>query len=557
MKKSLIVFSLIFSLSAFAQRQSAFNYVPIDSNFTLNPGFGSYVELLSKATDNQQGNSNSSLVSLSEDGTLAAFESYAENFVYTNWSYKGHPYRINFDTNNVADIFLRDRNANTTVRVSLDNNDQQSAGAVIRPSISGEGRYIAFESPSDLAGIGTGGIFRRDTVLGITQALSLDHLGASASLSRYPSISSDGSRVAFESQGTLTLDDTNGGQTDIFVRDVLTNTTLLISEMPAGGTHPFYDSNLPKISDDGEHVLFTSSAPLDADYPSSTGRQIYLRDLNTNITELLSMDTLGDPAGTSHDGYALSGDARYVVLESANDDMVFGDENGFTDVVLIDRLTGERELISISSAGVQGNGQSVSADISADGRYVTYISHADNLVSDDTNNQADVFVRDRQAQVTTRINTNWYWYSTTQANAGSYKPSISANGGYVAWHTSSTNLFSDANGADLDVVGKRYKHINQVPVSFTCNNGITQFGENVYVVGGHYAIGNWDTDKAVLLIPSAYPSWSASVDIPSGTGSIAWKCIIKRNDGGIDWQSGSDNIFSTPANGSVSQSASF
>lgn len=95
-----------------------------------------------------------------------------------------------------------------------------------------------------------------------------------------------------------------------------------------------------------------------------------------------------------------------------------------------------------------------------------------------------------------------------------------------------------------------------VTVNFTCNNGTTQWGQNIYVVGNTSALGNWNSANAVKLNPSSYPSWTGAVSgIPAST-SVEWKCI-KRDVGDVVWQGGSNNVILTPASGSISASGSF
>jgi WD40-like Beta Propeller Repeat len=138
---------------------------------------------------------------------------------------------------------------------------------------------------------------------------------------------------------------------------------------------------------------------------------------------------------------SLSVDGRYVVFESYADNLVSGDTNGVGDIFVSDRQTGMIERVSVGPGGIQGNGRSTAGVISGDGRYVAFISYADNLVSGDTNGGTDVFVRDRQSGVTERVNLGpGGIQSGGQDNFG---VAISRDGRYVAFKTDAPNLSSD------------------------------------------------------------------------------------------------------------------
>jgi Tol biopolymer transport system component len=169
-------------------------------------------ELISVASSGAQANSYSDLLSsVSADGRYVAFASFASNLVPS-------------DTNGCYDVFVRDRVLGTTERVSVDSSGAQGNNWSANPSISADGRYVAFSSQaSNLVANDSNGapdIFIRDRQLGTTERLSVDSSGAqSDSTSDYPSISADGRYVAFASHATnLVAGDTNGIE-DIFVRD--------------------------------------------------------------------------------------------------------------------------------------------------------------------------------------------------------------------------------------------------------------------------------------------------------------------------------------------------
>src|SRR4028118_979753 len=193
------------------------------------------------------GNDRSSFPSISTDGRFVAFASDASNIVPG-------------DTNNRSDIFVRDTLTNTTTRVSLDSAGNQGNRDSSFPSISADGRFVAFAS--DASNIVPGDtnnrsdIFVRDRLTNTTTRVSVDSAGNQGNRdSNYPSISADGRFVAFESDASnIVPGDTNNSH-DIFVRDTLTNTTTRVSVDSADNQGNGY-SNTPSISADGRFVAF-------------------------------------------------------------------------------------------------------------------------------------------------------------------------------------------------------------------------------------------------------------------------------------------------------------
>ena len=230
-------------------------------------------------------------------------------------------------------------------------------------------------------------------------------------------------------------------------------TTARVSLDSAGGQGDA-GSWWPDISGDGRYVVFQSEASNLVPGDTNDRSDVFVHDRQTGVTERVSVDSSGNQGNdTSYFGN-LSGDGRYVVFLSHASNLVPGDTNGFQDVFVHDRQTGVTELVSVDSSGNQGNQESggyydaATATISLDGRYVAFESSASNLVAGDTNFVEDVFVHDRQTGVTQRVSVS---SSGTQGNLRSIIPDISVDGRYVAFASDASNLVSiDLNGT-MDV----------------------------------------------------------------------------------------------------------
>ena len=155
------------------------------------------------------------------------------------------------------------------------------------------------------------------------------------------------------------------------------------------------------------------------------------------FTERVSVSTAGAEGDSGSGSVAISGDGRFVAFQSFAANLVAGDTNGVADVFVRDRQTGTTERVSVSSGGAQGNGFSFDPAISADGRWVAFASTATNLVAGDTNGFTDVFVHDRQTGTTERASLSIFG---DQGDGNSFGPSISADGQCVAFTSGATNL---------------------------------------------------------------------------------------------------------------------
>lgn len=198
------------------------------------------------------------------------------------------------------------------------------------------------------------------------------------------------------------------------------------------------------FSSDGRWILFVTAEALSARDSNGT-TDIYARDRWNGGFELVSRAPNG-AAGNDHSGEcSTSADGRWIVFRSYASDLVAGDTNGEYDVFVRDRSASITERVNVDSNGAQALGMLHSGiGISDDGRYVVFASSASNLVADDTNDASDVFRRDRHSQQTVRVNVS---SSGAQANGPCDSPRMSADGRFIAFNCAATNLVPmDANG---------------------------------------------------------------------------------------------------------------
>jgi len=408
---------------------------PSSSLLTSVLGAAGVTTRVSVATGGGQADGGSVGPSISADGRYVAFISSASNLVPG-------------DTNGRDDVFVHDRVTRQTTRVSVATSGGQGNGGCLGPSISADGRYVAFESWADnLVPEDTNwgaDIFVHDRVTGQTTRVSVATGGGQADYqSGASSISGDGRYVAFDSGAeNLVPGDTNE-ESDVFVHDRATGQTTRVS-VATGGGQASEDSDGARISADGRYVAFCSFTSNLVPGDTNWAEDVFVHDRVTGQTTRVSVDTGGGESDHNSWAASISADGRYVVFNSLASNLAPGDTNDMGDVFVHDRVTGETTRVSVATGGGQASGVSGGASVSADGRYVAFGSRADNLVPGDTNDSDDVFVHDRLTGETTRVSVAT---GGGQASDDCSMGSISAGGRYVAFRSWADNLVpGDTNG---------------------------------------------------------------------------------------------------------------
>ena len=447
-------------------------------------------ERMSLGVGGAQADGSSARPAISADGRFVAFKSDATNLVAG-------------DTNGATDLFVRDRMTGTTERDSVTSGGVQTDGilwirdASDRAVISADGRFVSFVSGS--ANLPSGGIalevYVHDRLTGRTMLGSTGAAGTAIdSYSSGGSLSADGRFLGFDSSSSNLVKGDRNGTVDVFVRDRQASSTLVastneVTSRAAGSVDSDCDGNAaiggPSISGDGRYVVFPSTAPDLVPGQIPFQLHAFIRDRQTGKTKLLVPDQSAESVAISADGSTVAGfgwcastgfivdqqsgttellpsavntiglsqTGRYVTFDSSESNLVAGDSNATSDIFVRDRTRTNYERESVSSGGLQANSDSWAPSISGDGRYVAFTSSASNLVSGDTNGAWDTFVHDRRTGTTERVSVNSLGQQAVGGfSAGSfYGTAISADGRYVAFSSTATNLFPGGTNGALDV----------------------------------------------------------------------------------------------------------
>src|SRR6185503_15428259 len=352
-------------------------------------------------------------------------------------------------------LFAYDSNvlAQKPILVSIQNADVASGNSTSEdPVVSANGRFVAFESFAfNIAPVGVNArknIFRRDLQTGATILVSpnLAGTGGGNGDSQNPAISADGRYVVFESRANnLVANDTNT-VSDIFVRDIQTGVTSLVSINSAGSGSGNDESIKPTISANGRVIVFQSFASNLSTIDTNNKVDVFARDLQTGTTQVVSCNVGCTASGNDHSFTAnvpkdkapranISNDGRIVVFESSATNLVTTPiAGGFTEVFARDLQTGTTTLLSVNMQGTMSVGGQVPV-ISGDGRFAVFQSSAPNITANDSGFGLDLFRRDLQTGITAMV-------SVTTTNTGSlgpsnfgYFPVISIDGRYITFQS--------------------------------------------------------------------------------------------------------------------------
>jgi Tol biopolymer transport system component len=361
--------------------------------------------------------SNGPGLSTSADGRYVAFLSSAPNLV------AGFEIAPGFQQ-----VYRYDRLTGEMVLVSINSTGTGSGNHdSVDPVISADGRVVAFQSrASNLHVLDRnilGDIFARDLSTSTTHLVSINSAGTAGGegFASNPVMSADGRVVAFKSTAEDMHPLDTESDSDIFARDLSTNTTYVVS-INSDGTAFRNDSSSPAISADGRVVAFESGG-------------VFARDLGTNATYLVSTDTAGTALGGGHNP-VISADGRLIAFESANRLHPL-DNNDYPDVYVRDLLHSTTRLVSVNTSGTSsGNNESSKPVISANGRVVAFVSKAA-LHQFDSNRLTDVYAHDLSNSTTQLVSIN---YLGGSGSAESSNPAISADGSVVAFLERLTEL---------------------------------------------------------------------------------------------------------------------
>lgn len=483
---------------------------------------------ISTALDGSDGNGMAVFPSISPNGRYVAYVSDSSNLVAG-------------DNNSQHDVFMYDRITCLTVRISVTSGGNEGNGGarLTFPSLSSDGHYVAFVSEASNLVEGDSNrkadVFVHDLQSGQTLLVSRASDGTQGNGEAvHALISGDGRYVMFDSFATNLVSGDVNNKPDVFLRDLQSGETRRISSA-SNGDESNGDSSLGKdmISADGQTLLLASNATNLAANDLNLHYDVFLHDLQSGQTGLAALAPGGAQVNPNIEDGAISDSGQMIAFASTASNLVSGDNNNQRDIFVLERQTGQISRVSVSSLLAESNGKSYSTDLSANGRYVTFLSAASNLVADDSNTKADAFLHDLQTGETTRISTG----NGFQAEEDIETIDLAGSSNFAVFMTRAGNLVNGDNNQTYDVF------LVKVPISLTPTDppdaapernyyttAIITLTWNAVTNAADYEI--WVADNLNFTNAEIYYSDTLAFTTPAlAEGTYYWRVRARRSNG--------------------------
>ncbi len=487
------------------------------------------MERVSVGTNGVEADESSFYGYLSNDGRYVTFESYA-----TNWS----PDQNGNDDcfGNCVDIFVRDRVQDKTTRVTIGYNGEPTNEDSFHPIITADGRYIAYSSyASNLVPGDTNrdawsrnglDVFLYDRLTAQTQRVSLNWSGGQIKGNSVGVISGDSHYIYFASNGDGIVQNESNSQltTNIYMRDWRAGTNKRITSDFISGGFPNDTVNRPQTNYDGRYVVYESYATNLTPNDNNGHKDIFLYDRNSDQTILISKPFNGGQSNGDSSSAEISSDGKFVIFLSEAANLVPGDTNGFMDIFVYTVDTAQIKRVNVSDSDQQANGLSVEASICGDGSVVSFTSEATNLVPGDTNNHRDVFFYsfDQGKMSVATINNN-----QVLGNGKAHRSFLAPDCQSIVFASSATNLILNDLNDRRDLFMAQITWLANLGTSSIYYPATATPGEQITIV---ITIRNSGTETAVATLTNPIP---VNTTFVSGTeyGGAVYNASMNR----IEW----------------------
>jgi Tol biopolymer transport system component len=413
----------------------------------IDTGWVVHTTRVSVSTAGREGNGSSFGAAVSASGRYVAFSSAASSLVSR-------------DRNERDDVFVHDLRTAVTTRASVSSAGAESDGPSLKPSISADGRVVAFPSsatnlvPGDRNGLQD--VFVRDRIRRTTERIVAGERGEPNGPSLAALVSGNGKLVVFSSEASNLVPGDRNGALDVFVTEIAGRR---MTRVGVEADERADRSEASSVDASGRVVGFRSFAANLVPDDQNGLADVFVYDRTGMTTERVNVSTDGaEAAGATFRGM-VSGSGRFVGFRSRANNLVPGDTNDALDVFVHDRVTTRTTRVSVASDGSQAEPAGLDKwsryslfmsrpFLSADGRYAAFTSRASNLVVGDRNGKADIFVHDLWTGRTIIVSVG---VDAEQANGDSFVCGISADGRVVAFTSLADNLVPDDTNGRKDV----------------------------------------------------------------------------------------------------------
>ena len=406
--------------------------------FLVLPALAGETTRISVGPDGEQSDGASSVAAISNSGRFVSFHSAASNLVTG-------------DTNGERDVFVFDRRKGVVSRVSVSTEGDQGNDETGGGGMSLNGRYVTFYSfatnlvPGDTNGARD--VFLHDRRKATTTRVSVSSDGVQGNEgSAWSAISGNGRFVAFSSGASNLVPGDTNGVSDIFVYDRRKRTTTRVS-VSSTGAQSYAGASWISLSKNGRYILFRTAASTLVHGDTNGMDDLFLHDRRRGTTTRVSVG----PDGEQGDGACIEGrlsaNGRAVLFSSTSTNLLPGNPDGLQHVYYLDMRKGTLRRVSVTSAGVNGNGDCYHPRLSPCGRYASFISSGNNLVPDNTNGLHDAFLHHLRRGTTTRL----ALVEGGQSDGAEWRPYLSRAAKYVTFYSDASNLVIGDTNDQRDV----------------------------------------------------------------------------------------------------------
>lgn len=386
-------------------------------------------------------------------------------------------------------------------------------GPSIEPAVSADGRYVAFSSLADnlVPGDDNGlqDVFVHDRQTGATTLLSVGLNGEGADgFSEAPAMSADGRFVAFQSVASNLVPYDNNMESDVFVYD-REAATLSRASVTSTGAQAAGASYEPDLSADGRFVAFSSTAINLDPADDSPWSDIFVHDRQTGQTTLVSFERTGKRGAGLSDQPVISADGWVVAFASDADDLTPGDTNNYADIFVRDRRTAKTTRVSVQTDGEEVFAESYGPALSADGQVIAFASYAEGLTDETTDGWANVFVHELSSGTTTLASLG----VVGTADGDSSRPRLSGDGRLVVFASEAANLLGapdDNDAADVFLYDR-------------------QTGQTMLISRGAGGPGNGESLRPVITTDGRLVAFSSSAANLIADDANGWSDVFVRD----------------------------
>lgn len=435
------------------------------------------------------------------------------------------------------DVFLHDRVANTTIRLSDGMDGLQANNSSFEPQLSSDGQTVHFTSHADDLVPGDtnfangyygvdGFVWHRGTQQITRETLRSD--GEQISTNSYSYMPGAGTHIYFQTDAPSVVPGVVADEIEVYRRDLATG---VVTHIPLAHNNNRMNGKLINLQADnaGRYVVFTSYSDNILSNDTNGVQDVFVHDTQSGVTRLVSRTPSGQFPNGDSGAPMVSPNGTHIVFRSAASNLVTGDTNGVSDVFMYAISSQQVTRVSVTESGGQANGRSKDPAVCNDGKFISFASGASNLIAGDTNDQYDVFLQHVESgamvAVTRAANGTW-------GNDRGHKSRFIDDCSAILFASDASNLIPNDTNADRDLFYRTISISADLSTSYqsatptASPNDVITYTVNLINSGGEATTINYSAD---LPTDTAFVSVSAPTTYVTGTQEFGYVGTLAAN----------------------------